>query len=72
MKMLLLKFPVHSMLIYRFSGVMVLPAISKCDLHAAIRDSFALVNTSLSEGMSSAILEVREAGLVWWWQFHKR
>ena len=45
-------------LFHRLPGVLLLPAISKRDLHAAIRDSFALVNSSLSEGMSSAILEV--------------
>ena len=29
-----------------------------CDLHAAMQNSFAVVNSSLSEGMASAILEV--------------
>lgn len=29
-----------------------------CDLHAAIQDSFAVVNSSTSEGMASAVLEV--------------
>ena len=29
-----------------------------CDLHAAIQDSFAVVNSSTSEGMASALLEV--------------
>ncbi|XP_006813771.1 glycosyltransferase 1 domain-containing protein 1-like [Saccoglossus kowalevskii] len=32
-------------------------------MHAAIRDSFALVNSSLSKGMSAAILEAMDLGV---------
>ena len=35
-------------------------SILSCDLHAAIQDSFAVVNSSTSEGMASAVLEVRQ------------
>ncbi|XP_006813513.1 glycosyltransferase 1 domain-containing protein 1-like, partial [Saccoglossus kowalevskii] len=41
----------------KLAGVSILPVLSLFDMHAAIRDSFALVNSSLSEGMSAAILE---------------
>lgn len=36
----------------------LLPEMPQEDLHAAVRSSFALVNSSVSEGMSAAILEV--------------
>ena len=35
-----------------------MPSLPGCDLHAAIQDCFAVVNSSSSEGMASAILEV--------------
>ena len=35
-----------------------MPPLPACDLHAAIQDSFAVVNSSRSEGMASAVLEV--------------
>ena len=35
-----------------------MPPIPACDLHAAIQDSFAVINSSTSEGMASAVLEV--------------
>uniref|UniRef100_A0A672TEB9 Glycosyltransferase 1 domain containing 1 n=1 Tax=Sinocyclocheilus grahami TaxID=75366 RepID=A0A672TEB9_SINGR len=44
--------------------VMYLAAdLSQEDLHAAMQKSFALVNSSLSEGMSAAILEAMDLGL---------
>ncbi|XP_071944541.1 glycosyltransferase 1 domain-containing protein 1-like [Antedon mediterranea] len=39
------------------SGVHLLPELSLAHAHAAIQQSFALLNSSLSEGMSSTILE---------------
>lgn len=35
-----------------------MPSLPACDLHATIQDCFAVVNSSSSEGMASAILEV--------------
>ena len=35
-----------------------MPPLPACDLHAAIQDSFAVINSSTSEGMASAVLEV--------------
>lgn len=35
-------------------------SLLSCDLHAAIKDCFAVVNSSTSEGMASAVLEVRQ------------
>lgn len=35
-----------------------MPSLPACDLHGAIQDCFAVVNSSSSEGMASAILEV--------------
>ena len=43
---------------FRFPGVTVLPSLQACDLHAAIQTCFAIVNSSTSEGMPSAVLEV--------------
>jgi hypothetical protein len=43
-----------------YPGVVVLPALSQPELHAAIKHSVtAVVNTSVSEGMAACILEVR-------------
>ena len=42
----------------RLPGVAVMEPLPACDLHAAIQDSFAVVNSSTSEGMASALLEV--------------
>uniref|UniRef100_A0ABM5F1D2 Glycosyltransferase 1 domain-containing protein 1 isoform X2 n=1 Tax=Pogona vitticeps TaxID=103695 RepID=A0ABM5F1D2_9SAUR len=41
----------------RVDGVHLLPEIPQEDLHAAVKRSFAVVNSSVSEGMSAAILE---------------
>lgn len=43
---------------FRFPGVNVLPSLQACDLHAAIQSCLAVVNSSTSEGMASAVLEV--------------
>ena len=43
---------------FRFPGVIVLPSLQTCDLHAAIQTCFAVVNSSTSEGMATAVLEV--------------
>ncbi|KPP59132.1 hypothetical protein Z043_122980 [Scleropages formosus] len=42
----------------RAAGVFLAPERSREELHAALQRSFALVNSSISEGMSAAILEV--------------
>ena len=42
----------------RCEGVVYIPGLSSEDTHRAIQQSFALVNSSNSEGMSLAILEV--------------
>jgi len=42
----------------RLPGVIYISGLERDDCHAAIRDSFALVNSSDSEGMALAILEV--------------
>jgi hypothetical protein len=39
-------------------GIVYIPGVPSSDLHAIVRDSFALVNSSVSEGMSTALLEV--------------
>ncbi|XP_013381591.1 glycosyltransferase 1 domain-containing protein 1 [Lingula anatina] len=44
-------------------GVLQILALEKPDCHAIIRDSFALVNSSLSEGMSAALLEAMVMGV---------
>ncbi|XP_053376329.1 glycosyltransferase 1 domain-containing protein 1-like isoform X3 [Mercenaria mercenaria] len=43
--------------VLRCPGVVYIPGLSTEDTHAVIRDSFALVNCSDSEGMALAILE---------------
>lgn len=42
----------------RSAGVFLAAERSQEELHAAVRKSFAVVNSSVSEGMSAAILEV--------------
>ncbi|XP_077015665.1 glycosyltransferase 1 domain-containing protein 1 isoform X1 [Tamandua tetradactyla] len=44
----------------RASGVRLVGEMSREDLHAAIRNCFAVVNSSVSEGMSAAILEAMD------------
>lgn len=43
---------------HRSAGVFLAAERSQEELHAAMRRSFAVVNSSVSEGMSAAILEV--------------
>ncbi|KAK9970376.1 hypothetical protein ABG768_026323 [Culter alburnus] len=47
----------------RSVGVFLAADLSQEELHAAMQKSFALVNSSLSEGMSAAILEAMDLGL---------
>ncbi|XP_051509613.1 glycosyltransferase 1 domain-containing protein 1 isoform X1 [Myxocyprinus asiaticus] len=47
----------------RSVGVFLAAELSQEELHAAMQKSFALVNSSLSEGMSAAILEAMDLGL---------
>ncbi|KAK2898862.1 hypothetical protein Q8A67_010280 [Cirrhinus molitorella] len=47
----------------RSVGVYLAADLSQEELHAAMQKSFALVNSSLSEGMSAAILEAMDLGL---------
>ena len=49
---------VYEMFCFRQAGVVYLGSLSRPDTHAAIMSSVALVNSSLSEGNSIAILEV--------------
>ncbi|XP_040475974.1 glycosyltransferase 1 domain-containing protein 1 isoform X3 [Ursus maritimus] len=42
---------------FRTAGVRLLGEMPQGDLHAALRNCFAVVNSSMSEGMSAAILE---------------
>nr|KAF6275256.1 glycosyltransferase 1 domain containing 1 [Pipistrellus kuhlii] len=44
----------------RAAGVRLLPEMPQADLHAAEKNCLALVNSSLSEGMSAAILEAMD------------
>ncbi|XP_048178686.1 glycosyltransferase 1 domain-containing protein 1 isoform X1 [Corvus hawaiiensis] len=44
----------------RAPGVHLLPELPQEELHAAVRRCFAVVNSSLSEGMSAAILEAMD------------
>ncbi|XP_015679100.1 glycosyltransferase 1 domain-containing protein 1 [Protobothrops mucrosquamatus] len=44
----------------RAAGVHLLPAIRQEDLHAVMENCFAVVNSSVSEGMSAAILEAMD------------
>nr|XP_056715295.1 glycosyltransferase 1 domain-containing protein 1 [Euleptes europaea] len=43
--------------VQRADGVHLLPEIPQEDLHAVVKNCFAVVNSSVSEGMSAAILE---------------
>ena len=45
----------------RFPGVYIFPPLPACDLHAAMQSCFAVVNSSTSEGMASALLEVSQS-----------
>nr|XP_020644553.1 glycosyltransferase 1 domain-containing protein 1 isoform X2 [Pogona vitticeps] len=47
----------------RVDGVHLLPEIPQEDLHAAVKRSFAVVNSSVSEGMSAAILEAMDLNI---------
>ncbi|KAK7135520.1 hypothetical protein R3I94_014251 [Phoxinus phoxinus] len=47
----------------RSVGVFLAADLSQEELHSAMQKSFALVNSSLSEGMSAAILEAMDLGL---------
>lgn len=49
--------------IQRTPGVYVAQERSQRELHAAMRNCFALVNSSVSEGMSAAILEAMQLGV---------
>jgi len=40
-----------------------LPSLQACDLHAAMQTCFAVVNSSTSEGMASAVLESMALGV---------
>uniref|UniRef100_A0A452SXA5 Glycosyltransferase 1 domain containing 1 n=1 Tax=Ursus maritimus TaxID=29073 RepID=A0A452SXA5_URSMA len=44
----------------RTAGVRLLGEMPQGDLHAALRNCFAVVNSSMSEGMSAAILEAMD------------
>ncbi|KAI6049400.1 GLT1D1 [Marmota monax] len=44
----------------RAAGVRLMGEMQREDLHAALRNCFALVNSSVSEGMSAAILEAMD------------
>ncbi|KAJ7309729.1 hypothetical protein JRQ81_007792 [Phrynocephalus forsythii] len=44
----------------RADGVHLLPEIPQEDLHAVVKRSFAVVNSSVSEGMSAALLEAMD------------
>ena len=43
---------------FRAAGVRLIREMPQGDLHAALKNCFAVVNSSVSEGMSAAILEV--------------
>ncbi|XP_034494649.1 glycosyltransferase 1 domain-containing protein 1 isoform X2 [Ailuropoda melanoleuca] len=45
---------------FRMAGVRLLGEMPQGDLHAALRNCFAVVNSSVSEGMSAAILEAMD------------
>lgn len=46
---------------FRAAGVRLIREMCQEDLHAVVKSCFALVNSSVSEGMSAAILEVTAA-----------
>nr|XP_012635275.1 glycosyltransferase 1 domain-containing protein 1-like [Microcebus murinus] len=45
---------------FRASGVRQIGEMPQGDLHAAVKNCFAVVNSSVSEGMSAAILEAMD------------
>ncbi|NXA37435.1 GL1D1 protein, partial [Eudromia elegans] len=49
--------------ISRAPGVHLLQEMSQDDVHAAVKRCFAVVNSSISEGMSAAILEAMDLGI---------
>ncbi|XP_068166036.1 glycosyltransferase 1 domain-containing protein 1 isoform X2 [Antennarius striatus] len=49
--------------VQRTAGVFLSPERSQQELHAAVKRSFAVVNSSISEGMSVAILEAMDLGV---------
>ncbi|XP_075903339.1 glycosyltransferase 1 domain-containing protein 1 isoform X1 [Nelusetta ayraudi] len=49
--------------VQRTAGVFLAQERSQQELHAAVRRCFALVNSSVSEGMSAAILEAMDLGV---------
>lgn len=46
----------------RLEGIYIFPQVSLEQTHALIKESFALVNSSLNEGMASAVLEALHIG----------
>ncbi|XP_032236050.1 glycosyltransferase 1 domain-containing protein 1 isoform X2 [Nematostella vectensis] len=44
-------------------GVVLVPGLPTPEMHACMRDSFALLNTSLSEGMATSLLEAMALGV---------
>lgn len=49
---------------FRAAGVRLIREMCQEDLHAVVKSCFALVNSSVSEGMSAAILEVGAAQML--------
>ena len=49
---------------FRAAGVRLIREMCQEDLHAVVKSCFALVNSSVSEGMSAAILEVGSAQML--------
>lgn len=49
---------------FRAAGVRLIREMCQEDLHAVVKSCFALVNSSVSEGMSAAILEVSAARML--------
>lgn len=49
--------------VQRFPGVYIFPPLPARDLHAAMQNCFAVVNSSTSEGMASALLESMALGV---------
>ncbi|XP_053445531.1 glycosyltransferase 1 domain-containing protein 1 isoform X2 [Nycticebus coucang] len=45
---------------FRATGVRLMGEMPQADLHAAVKNCFAVVNSSVSEGMSAAILEAMD------------
>ncbi|NXX47158.1 GL1D1 protein, partial [Tricholaema leucomelas] len=57
-----LRCPICVHFISRAPGVHLLQEMPQDDLHAAVKRCFAVVNSSISEGMSAAILEAMDLG----------